>query len=696
MKMTKTTLKVSKSINQGLLKRAFLLMSTAKYMSELYEENKQVTSKYVHATARGHEAMQLAVSMQLNNSDFLSPYYRDDAMLLGIGLDIKEVMLQVFAKKDDPFSGGRTYYGHPSLNRAEFPKIIHQSSATGMQIIPTTGVAQGIQYLENQALSETYKKDGAVAVCSIGDGAITEGEISEAFQMAVLHQYPIIYVVQDNEWDISASSKEIRAMDAHEYAKGFKGLKVIKTEGNDFLDCYSKFEEALSYCRSRKGPVMFYGKLPLLSHHTSGVRKEWYRDDLEDDQKQDPYPLLENYLGEFGISSEEIQNIKDEAVSNVNTAYESALNSEDPDPNSIFDHIFADSPITEEQGERAPANGEEVVMVDAALHAVDSIMKTYPESILYGQDVGGELGGVFREAALLAKKYGDKRVFNTPIQEAYIIGSTNGMSAAGCKPIVEVQFADYIWPGLNQLFSEISRSNYLSNGKWPVQSLIRVPIGAYGSGGPYHSSSIESVLMQIKGIKVVYPSNAADMKGLLRASFLDPNPVVILEHKGLYWSKVPGSQRARTIEPSDDYVIPLGKGRIAQVATSEEIEMGNSILVVTYGMGVHWAQNASESFKASVEVIDLRSLNPLDEDLIDERIKLHNKCMILTEETVTHSLSESLAGRLSEKHFQILDAPIKVIGSKNVPAIPLNQELEKAVLPDLIQITNEMKNLLNY
>lgn len=694
--MIKSSDKISKNINKKLLEKAFKLMSSAKYMSELYETNKQVTSKYVHATARGHEAMQLAASMQLCASDFLSPYYRDDAMLLGIGMDVYEIMLQLLAKKDDPFSGGRTYYGHPSLNREHLPKIIHQSSATGMQMIPTTGIAQGIQYMENQSLSKTYKKDGSVAVCSIGDGAITEGEIAEAFQMAVLHKYPIIYVVQDNEWDISASAKEIRAMDAFDYAKGFTGLKVIKARGNDFIDCYSKFEEALNYCRSRKGPVMFYGKVPLLSHHTSGVRKEWYRDDLENDQEQDPYPLFKAQLKDFDFSHQAIEAIEEEVKIEVDLAYQKALAAQDPSPSSIYDHIFAPTPITKEKGQRCPANSNEVVMVDAALHAVDEIMAQYPEALLYGQDVGGELGGVFREAALLAKKYGDKRVFNTPIQEAYIIGSTNGMSAAGTKPIVEVQFADYIWPGLNQLFSEISRSNYLSNGKWPVQSLIRVPIGAYGSGGPYHSSSVESVLMQIKGIKVVYPSNAADMKGLMKSAFLDPNPVVILEHKGLYWSKVPGSHRAKCIEPDKDYVLPIGKANIIQEASADKIEMGDSILVVSYGMGVHWAMNAAEAFKDKVEVIDLRSLNPLDETLIDERIKVHNKCLLITEETLKHSFIESLAGRLSQKHFEILDAPIQILGSENVPAIALNQELEKAILPSVKKITQAMLDLLNY
>jgi 2-oxoisovalerate dehydrogenase E1 component len=246
-------------------------------------------------------------------------------------------------------------------------------------------------------------------------------------------------------------------------------------------------------------------------------------------------------------------------------------------------------------------------MVDAALHAVDDILRSHPEAIFYGQDVGRRLGGVFREAATLAQKYGDDRVFNTPIQEAYIVGSTVGMSAVGVKPIVEIQFADYLWPAFNQLVVEVAKSCFLSEGKFPVQSLIRVPIGAYGGGGPYHSASIESTLLTVRGIKVVYPSNAADMKGLLKASFYDPNPVVLLEHKGLYWSKVPGTSDAKTIEPDQNYIIPLGKAHVVQSASEERIGAGESIVIITYGMGVYWAKEASSSFPGQVEIIDLRT-----------------------------------------------------------------------------------------
>ena len=332
-------------------------------------------------------------------------------------------------------------------------------------------------------------------------------------------------------------------------------------------------------------------------------------------------------------------------------------------------------------------------MVDSALFAIKEIMAKHPESLLYGQDVGKRLGGVFREAATLAQTFGDNRVFNTPIQEAFIIGSTVGMSVVGLKPIVEVQFADYIWPGLNQLFTEVSRSNYLSNGKWPVSCIIRVPIGAYGSGGPYHSSSVESVLAQIKGIKIVYPSTGADLKGLMKSAYYDPNPVVILEHKGLYWSKIKGTEKAKTIEPSEDYVIPFGKGRIALESESSET---NSICIITYGMGVHWALNAAKDHKGKVEIVDLRTIYPLDEKLIFEKVNKHGKCLVITEEPYNNSFAQSLAGRIQEKCFEKLDAPVFILGSENIPAIPLNSKLEETMIPNAEKVSEKIERILKY
>lgn len=690
------TTEVQKIIEKDILKKAYTLMTTARAMSDLYEENASVTSKYVHATSRGHEAIQLALGMQLKPQDFVAPYYRDDSILLGIGMKPYELMLQLLAKRDDPFSGGRTYYSHPSLRDDDKPKIPHQSSATGMQAIPTAGVAMGIQYSEKQGLSKDWNGENPIAVCSIGDAAMTEGEVSEALQMAALKQFPLLMFVQDNEWDISANAAETRAQNAAEFSAGFKGIEVRSIDGSNFEESFHTVREVIEIMRRERRPFLIHASVPLLGHHTSGVRKEWYRDDLEEHGKRDPLPKFESYLMDNGFEQDELVEIRRASRKIVESDYEKAIAQEDPKPEDLFLHDFAPTPITEEKGQRSPEGKEPTVMVDAALFAIREIMSQHPEALLYGQDVGGRLGGVFREAATLAQQFGDDRVFNTPIQEAFIIGSTVGMSAVGLKPIVEVQFADYIWPGLNQLFTELSRSYYLSNGKWPASAVIRVPIGAYGSGGPYHSSSVESVLTNIRGIKIAYPSTGADLKGLMKAAFYDPNPVVMLEHKGLYWSKIKGTEDARTTEPSADYVLPFGKARIAYSADDEKIERGESLLVITYGMGVYWSKAARKEFPGCVEVLDLRTLVPIDMELIEERTRKHGKILIVTEEPEQNTFAQSLAGQVQNRCFEHLDAPVRVIGSENLPAIPLNSTLESAMIPNASKVAQAIRSLLEY
>jgi len=685
------------SIDKNTLKQAFKNVATAKTMTELYEENFKVVSKYVHATSRGHEVIQNAVGMQLLPQDYVFPYYRDDSILLSIGMTPYDLMLQVLAKKDDPFSGGRTYYSHPSLKDADKPKIPHQSSATGMQAIPATGVAMGMWYREDQNLGYDSKtSELPITVCSLGDASVTEGEIAEAFQMAALKQLPILYLVQDNGWDISANEAETRAQNAYEYAAGFHGLEAVTIDGTDFEESYSTIQKVIKTMREERRPFLVHAKVPLLNHHTSGVRMEFYRDDLDEAKTRDPYPKLQKLLMDNGFTEKDLTAIETEVKSEVEEAYQKALKAEDPKPEDLLTHDFAPTPITEEKGERSPQGGDKVVMVDCALFAVEELMRKHPECLMYGQDVGGRLGGVFREAATLAQKFGDNRVFNTPIQEAFIIGSTVGMSATGLKPIVEVQFADYIWPGLNQLFTEVSRSNYLSNGKWPVSMILRVPIGAYGSGGPYHSSSVESVVTNIRGLKIAYPSNGADLKGLMKAAYYDPNPVVIFEHKGLYWSKVKGTKGATSLMPDEDYVLPFGKANVLQEIWKQEDQ--ETISIITYGMGVHWAMNASAELglQDSIEIVDLRTLHPLDEETIMASVKKCGKCLVVTEEPSDNTFARALSGKIQEECFQYLDAPVMTIGSENMPAIPLNSVLEETFIPSTEKVKAKIEELLNY
>src|SRR5690554_4024571 len=417
-------------MNKNILKKAFKTLVTAKAMTEIYEKNFKTVSKYVHATSRGHEVIQIAAGMQLLPQDYVFPYYRDDSILLSIGMTPYELMLQVLAKKDDPFSGGRTYYSHPSLKDDDKPKIPHQSSATGMQAIPATGVAMGFWYketfdsdqapkdwLDGQSLSGA---EAPIVICSLGDASVTEGEVAEAFQMAVLKKLPILYLVQDNGWDISANAEETRAQSAFEYAQGFKGLEAVTIDGTDFEESYNTLQDVISKIRTERRPFLVHAKVPLLNHHTSGVRMEFYRDDLEEAQSRDPYPKMLKLLLDNGFEQKELDDIGSAIKNEVEDSLKQAFEAEDPKPEDLFTHDFAPTEIIEEVGERSPAGAEKVVMVDCALSALEEIMRKHPESLLYGQDVGRRLGGVFREAATLAEKFGDNRVFNTPIQEAFI------------------------------------------------------------------------------------------------------------------------------------------------------------------------------------------------------------------------------------------------------------------------------------
>ena len=488
-------------------------------------------------------------------------------------------------------------------------------------------------------------------------------------------------------------------MDAYEYAAGFSGMGRLRIDGSDFPGSYETMGRVIAEVRAGGGPFLVQAMVPLLGHHTSGVRREFYRDaaDLAEHASRDPVPRLRAQLLYHGVGAEVLDAIEREMGVFVEEQFRQAVDAAEPEAESVAEYVYVPTPVVAESGERAPSDGEKVIMVDAALFAIRELMEEYPEALLYGQDVGRRLGGVFREAATLAEQFGDHRVFNTAIQEAYIIGSTVGMSAVGTKPIVEIQFADYIYPGFNQLVTEVSKSCYLSQGKFPVQTVIRIPIGAYGGGGPYHSGSIETTLLSIKGIKVVYPSNAADMKGLMKAAFLDPNPVVMLEHKGLYWSKVPGTEGAKTIEPARDYILPLGKGKVVLEADEDLVLIGETVCVITYGMGVYWAlAAASASFPGQVEVIDLRTLYPLDEELVFSTVRRHGKCLVLTEEQQTNSFAEALAGRISRHCWVALDAPVEVMGALDLPAVPMNVGLEAAMLPNASKVAEALGRLLSY
>lgn len=707
-------MKQSFTQNISILKKAWSLFCTTRAMSTIYQKYHSLSSKYVYATSRGHEAVQIALGLHCGAQDYLFPYYRDDALLLTVGLQPKDLISQLLAKASDPYSMGRTYYAHCSVKQDSLPKIPHQSSGTGMQAIPATGAAMGIQYLEKLGLKKSDMSidknpidKKSIVVCSLGDGALNEGEVSEALQYCELKQLPILFLIQNNNWSLSAKTEEIRGSDIKTFLSGVPGISYYHVDGSDFSQCYDVFESVINDMRINRTPVVIQADVPLLGDHTSSIPAKRYRDDLFLDG-DDPFDNLKHALIMAGELPEDLEQICQNHEIDIEKIFLEVASDEEPNIASLDHYVFSNAknstlspalispliPTSKKTAKAIPDNKQ--FMIEYGLLAMRDLMQKHPECLVYGQDVGGRLGGVFGATASLQQEFGSHRVFNMPIQEALTVGSTVGLSAVGCRPIVEIQFADYLWLGLNQLFSELSRSCYLTAGKWPVSAVIRVAIGAYDNHGPYHSSSIEAILTNIVGIKVVYPSCGRDLYGLIQSAYYDPNPVVILEHKAIYWAQ--GEHFELVNKPADrlensvfENSTPIGKSSLVKIANS----LSEKVCIITWGMGVHLSWQASKSFADEVEILDLRTLSPIDEQAIYASVRKCGRCMIVTEEPKNHSFAQTLAGRIQGHCFNDLVCAIEVIGALDIPAIPLNENLEKAALPDVDSIVQAIRLLLS-
>lgn len=680
------------AISKKIYKQAFKMMYRVRQLAVQMDEH-AISTDFVHSFPSGHEAIQVAAGIFLKPKDHLFPYYRDTALIHAAGFDLRTQLQQLFSSAKDYFSNGTSYFNHISYRGDEHPNVILQSASTGMQAIPAVGLAHGLTYLQEQGLKE---KDDSVVLVSMGEGALSSGEVAEAIQMAVFMELPVVFLIQDNEWVISAKSSETVSAVTPEFYKGVKGLHFDRVDGRDLHRCCQRMEHVYDRCRKDRKPAIVFANVSLLGHHTSKVKKETYReaDELSDAQiKSDP---IAHGLDQLRRWKAEVWAAKQmEAIEEEVFALIKEVEREDVTFDALPPYL-ADAYVTKETGDRSPKGGEVVHMAEAASRTIFRLMESHPEAIYLGQDIGKRLGGVFRESYNLAGTFGNERVLNMSIQEAYTVGCTSGLSAAGCKPIAFIQFADYFMLGMNQLYSEISKSFFLTGGKWPVSSLIRIPYGHYKGAGPYHATSIESILANVHGIKIICPSNAADMAGLLRAAFLDPNPVIALEHKGLYWSGDTLTAGAKQVLPEKAYQVPIGKAAIAQEADSALLAKGSTALVVTYGMGVHWAIAAGRELGGAIEVLDLRSLVPVDYARIAERLALHGKCMVLSEEGGSSTFAHSLAGKIQEDNFRSLDAPIAILGSQAVPGIPINPSMEEMVLPNVNKVRDRLKELLEY
>lgn len=630
-----------------------------------------------HISTQGHEMIGSSFGLALESKkDWGLGYYRDRAFAMGLGACPVELMGTSLGRATLNHSSGRMmpeHFADPDL------RLICQSSVVGSQFLHAVGVAKSIQL---KGLDEVVYVSG-------GEGSTSQGDFHEALNFSCLHKLPVIFVIQDNGWAISTPSYEQTAGgDIAKVVLGFPGLSVHSVDGGSFKELDIAVSACIEKGRKGDGPSLVVAKVPRLQPHSISDDQLKYKkpEDIEAEKKLDPITRHIDFLHkEYGISLEEIEKRKEAIFQEIEEASLKAQEIPFPDPSSAQDHVFKKAPQIKTLKEDAPAE-EKIVMVDLINKALHEKMAEDPSMIVFGQDVARGKGGVFGATRGLTASFGDERCFNTPLAESSIIGIACGMAMSGYhKPVVEVQFADYLWTGINQLFNEVSSIHYRSNGRFSCPLVIRMPCGGYIQGGPYHSQNIEGYLSHCPGLKIAIPSNGTDAKAMLKAAIEDPNPTVFLENKGLYRQRYFSASR----EPAAGEKLPLGEAKI--------VTAGEDLTVVAWGMMVPMAKEviAKLSNEGSIELIDLRSITPLDEKTILESVKKTGKVLILQEAPKNSGFGAEIAARIAEKAFDFLDAPIQRLCSLDTP-VPYSKCLEEAVLPQSLDIEQAMKKLLRY
>ena len=635
---------------------------------------------FFHIAGSGHEAIQTVVGSSLDpKKDWLFPYYRDMAVALSAGVTPYEFFLQCFAKADDPSSGGRQlpgHWGHVNIN------LPSQSSPTGSQFLQAVGTA----------MASVKSGNPSISYASSGEGTTSQGEFHEAVNWASREKLPVFFVIENNKYAISVPVQLQSGGKEHsisEMMSGYHNLLRLKIDGTDYFECKKYVDQSLDYIRSGKGPVLLEADVVRLQSHSSSDDQKKYRKpaELDEDMKRDPILLLSNRLIEKRIiTKDEFEEIKKEVVNDVNKAADEAANAADPDPGTATRFVYDESGYKESLDyEISTPSGEKIVMVDAINHALNEEMEQNPKMYIFGEDIADSKGGVFTATKGLSTKFGSERVFNSPLAEASIVGVATGMALAGLKPVVEIQFGDYIWPAFMQIKDELTTYRYRSNNSWPTPVVIRVPVGGYIHGGLYHSQNIESIFAHVPGIYVAFPSNAADAKGLLKTACRINDPVLFCEHKGLYRQSY-----ATSPEPDDHYLLPFGKAKI--------VNKGEDVTVISWGVSL-WdsviAAKKLEDDGYSVEVIDVRTINPLDEETIFESVKKTGKAIIIHEDTLTGGFGGEIAAKIADTCFRYLDGPIRRVAAKD-SHIPYSPILENEVLPNRQAVYKGIKELLEF
>ena len=662
------------------LMNALRLMMTARQIDNKVMNLLKQGKAFFHIAGAGHEATQVAFGLAMKKgTDWGFPYYRDMSYMIALGVKPEDIFLHMLGKADDPMTGGRQMPCHWASKEFNVPT---QSSPTGTQFLQAVGVA----------IAERKKGNNAVVYASSGEGTTSQGEFHEAVNWASREKLPVVFVIQNNKWAISVPVTQQsggRHSSIVEMMRGYENLLRLDCDGTDFLNMNSVAQSAFKYARQGKGPALIEAHVVRLFSHSSSDDQKKYRpqESLEEDLKKDPIESFSKLLIKKGVLTElAFEEFKKEIAGHINEAADWALSQDDPKADSALHFVLDDSGRKEKLVyETGRTDGKPIVLVDAVNHALREEMDRNDKIYVFGEDVPDGKGGVFTATKGLSTQFGKERVFNSPLAEASIMGVGIGMALAGLKPCVEIQFGDYIWPAFMQLRDELSMYRYRSNNLFEAPFVIRVAVGGYIHGGLYHSQNIEAFFSHIPGILIAYPSNAADAKGLLKTALRLNDPVLFLEHKGLYRQSY-----ATVPEPDADYLLPFGKAKV--------IHEGNDLTVITYGAMVHESNFAIQKLSSegySIELIDLRTINPADDATIIASVKKTGKAIVIHEDTLTSGFGAEIAARISDKCFEYLDGPVKRIGAADAP-IPYHPNLENAILPNRNKIYNSIKELLTY
>ena len=662
----------------GFTKEQILDVYTKMALSRRLDEKMLILLRqgksFFHIGASGHEAAQLAAAVLIRQGeDWSYPYYRDGAYCIGLGMTAREQLLCFLSRADDPNSGGRQmpqHYGHKDL------RIVSQSSPTGTQFLQAVGTA----------IARKMEKTKEVVYVSSGEGTTSQGDFHEALNWASKAKAPVIFHIQDNEYAISTHKSEQTADSVYTMTAGFKNLSRYDVDGTNFFETNLAFKQAVERARRGKGPSLIVSNVVRLLPHSSSDDQRKYRTPkaLDEDRKRDPLTILEEQcIREKLISAKEIKKIRTKVEAQVDADTKWAEGQEHPDGDTALDHIYSgDMPMNEPSYD---AVADKVVIVDAINHGLKEEMTRNDKMVIYGQDIADPKGGVFTATRGLSDEFGQDRVFNSPLAESSIVGTAVGMAVAGYKPVVEIQFGDYIWTAMMQLRNEVSTLRYRSNNAWKCPLVVRVPVGGYIHGALYHSQSIDGYFIHMPGIYLAYPSNAADAKGLLKMACRMDDPVIYMEHKGLYRQGY-----AATEEPGDNYVLPFGKGRI--------VCQGNELTIVTWGAMVQKSIEGIKSLALAdgvVEIIDLRTLNPLDLDMIEASLKKTGKVLVVYEDNLTNGPGAEISALIADQFFELLDGPVRRVAAKDSP-VPFNWFLEEKILPQTEDVSTAIQELLEY